>query len=102
MLFILYVILGLEIGQLTLKDTFKHFFDNACIFFQIQIHTLVESLKLSLTDQQLPMFIRLMQLGIALYYGEISDFKDGETEDPACHSKDALGSLAGQHSADFV
>lgn len=48
------------------------------------------------------MFIRLMQLGIALYYGEISDFKDGETEDPACHSKDALGSLAGQHSGDFV
>ncbi|XP_050019212.1 intermembrane lipid transfer protein VPS13B isoform X6 [Alexandromys fortis] len=61
----------------------------------IKIHTLVESLKLSLTDQQLPMFIRLMQLGIALYYGEIGDFKDGETEDPACHSKDALGSFAG-------
>lgn len=102
MLFILYLILVLEIGQVTLKDTFKHFFDNAFFFFQIQIHTLVESLKLSLTDQQLPMFIRLLQLGITLYYGEIGDFKDGETEDPACHSKDALGSLAGQHSRDFV
>lgn len=27
------------------------------------------------------MFIRIMQLGIALYYGEIGNFKDGETED---------------------
>ncbi|KAL1767820.1 vacuolar protein sorting-associated protein 13B [Sigmodon hispidus] len=61
----------------------------------IKIHTLVESLKLSITDQQLPMFIRIMQLGIALYYGEIGSFKDGETEDHACHSKDALGSITG-------
>ncbi|XP_076412042.1 intermembrane lipid transfer protein VPS13B isoform X7 [Peromyscus maniculatus bairdii] len=61
----------------------------------IKIHTLVESLKLSITDQQLPMFIRIMQLGIALYYGEIGNFKDGEAEDPACHSKDALGNIAG-------
>ncbi|XP_075922652.1 intermembrane lipid transfer protein VPS13B isoform X4 [Petromyzon marinus] len=37
----------------------------------IKIHTLCESLTLSVTDQQLPMFIRLIQLGIALYYGEI-------------------------------
>lgn len=64
-------------------------------FSKIQIHTLVESLKLSITDQQLPMFIRIMQLGIALYYGEIGNFKDGEAEDPACHSKDALGNIAG-------
>lgn len=61
----------------------------------IKIHTLVESLKLSITDQQLPMFIRIMQLGIALYYGEIGNFKDGETEDPACLSKDPLGNLTG-------
>ncbi|ELW47427.1 Vacuolar protein sorting-associated protein 13B [Tupaia chinensis] len=61
----------------------------------IKIHTLVESLKLSITDQQLPMFIRIMQLGIALYYGEIGNFKDGETEDHMCHNKDILGNIAG-------
>ncbi|XP_005381914.1 PREDICTED: vacuolar protein sorting-associated protein 13B isoform X2 [Chinchilla lanigera] len=61
----------------------------------IKIHTLVESLKLSITDQQLPMFIRIMQLGIALYYGEIGSFKDGETEDPTCHNKDMLGNITG-------
>ncbi|XP_027287303.1 vacuolar protein sorting-associated protein 13B isoform X4 [Cricetulus griseus] len=61
----------------------------------IKIHTLVESLKLSITDQQLPMFIRVMQLGIALYYGEIGNLKDSDTEDPACHSKDAAGNIAG-------
>ncbi|NWR73000.1 VP13B protein, partial [Centropus unirufus] len=54
----------------------------------IKIHTLVESLKLSISDQQLPMFIRIMQLGIALYYGEIGNFRDGESEDLICHSKD--------------
>ncbi|XP_059730343.1 intermembrane lipid transfer protein VPS13B isoform X12 [Bos taurus] len=61
----------------------------------IKIHTLVESLKLSITDQQLPMFIRIMQLGIALYYGEIGNFKDGETEDSTCHNKDVLGNVTG-------
>ncbi|XP_074124521.1 intermembrane lipid transfer protein VPS13B isoform X6 [Sminthopsis crassicaudata] len=61
----------------------------------IKIHTLVESLKLSITDQQLPMFIRIMQLGVALYYGEIGSFKDGETEDLNCHTKDILGSIPG-------
>ncbi|XP_058420686.1 intermembrane lipid transfer protein VPS13B isoform X2 [Diceros bicornis minor] len=61
----------------------------------IKVHTLVESLKLSITDQQLPMFIRVMQLGIALYYGEIGNFKDGETEDPTCHNKDMLGNVTG-------
>ncbi|KAM7075816.1 intermembrane lipid transfer protein VPS13B isoform 2-T4 [Molossus nigricans] len=61
----------------------------------IKIHTLVESLKLSITDQQLPMFIRVMQLGIALYYGEIGNFKDGETEDSTCHNKDMLGDITG-------
>ncbi|XP_064248891.1 intermembrane lipid transfer protein VPS13B isoform X2 [Passer domesticus] len=61
----------------------------------IKIHTLVESLKLSISDQQLPMFIRIMQLGIALYYGEIGNFKDGESEDLICHSKDMLGNITG-------
>ncbi|XP_032616819.1 intermembrane lipid transfer protein VPS13B [Hylobates moloch] len=61
----------------------------------IKIHTLVESLKLSITDQQLPMFIRIMQLGIALYYGEIGNFKEGEIEDPTCHNKDMLGNITG-------
>ncbi|XP_074056670.1 intermembrane lipid transfer protein VPS13B isoform X4 [Macrotis lagotis] len=62
----------------------------------IKIHTLVESLKLSITDQQLPMFIRIMQLGVALYYGEIGSFKDGEIEDLSCHTKDILGSTPGE------
>ncbi|XP_040444191.1 vacuolar protein sorting-associated protein 13B isoform X6 [Falco naumanni] len=61
----------------------------------IKIHTLVESLKLSISDQQLPMFIRVMQLGIALYYGEIGNFKDGEGEDLICHTKDILGNITG-------
>uniref|UniRef100_A0A670KB47 Vacuolar protein sorting 13 homolog B n=1 Tax=Podarcis muralis TaxID=64176 RepID=A0A670KB47_PODMU len=61
----------------------------------IKIHTLVETLKLSITDQQLPMFIRIMQLGISLYYGEIGNFKDGENEDLVCHTKDVLGHISG-------
>ncbi|XP_042321632.1 vacuolar protein sorting-associated protein 13B isoform X3 [Sceloporus undulatus] len=61
----------------------------------IKIHTLVESLKLSITDQQLPMFIRIMQLGISLYYGEIGNLKDGENEDLICHTKDVLGNISG-------
>ncbi|KAF4798070.1 hypothetical protein TURU_066857 [Turdus rufiventris] len=61
----------------------------------IKIHTLVESLKLSISDQQLPMFIRIMQLGIALYYGEIGNFKEGESEDLICHTKDMLGNITG-------
>uniref|UniRef100_A0A8B9USW9 Vacuolar protein sorting 13 homolog B n=1 Tax=Anas zonorhyncha TaxID=75864 RepID=A0A8B9USW9_9AVES len=61
----------------------------------IKIHTLVESLKLSISDQQLPMFIRIMQLGIALYYGEIGNFKEGEGEDSVCHTKDMLGNITG-------
>ncbi|XP_053571218.1 intermembrane lipid transfer protein VPS13B isoform X2 [Bombina bombina] len=61
----------------------------------IKIHTMVESLKLSLTDQQLPMFIRIMQLGISLYYGEIGNFKEGETEDFPIHSKDTVVDIPG-------
>lgn len=69
-----------------------------CSPFMLQIHTLVESLKLSISDQQLPMFIRIMQLGIALYYGEIGNFKDGESEDLICHTKDMLGNITGEYS----
>uniref|UniRef100_A0A7N6B3G8 Vacuolar protein sorting 13 homolog B n=1 Tax=Anabas testudineus TaxID=64144 RepID=A0A7N6B3G8_ANATE len=47
----------------------------------IKIQTMVESLKLSITDQQLPMFIRILQLIIALYYGEIGGHKQGDGEE---------------------
>ncbi|XP_038147757.1 vacuolar protein sorting-associated protein 13B-like isoform X3 [Cyprinodon tularosa] len=47
----------------------------------IKIHTMVESLKLSITDQQLPMFIRILELIIALYYGEIGGHKESEAEE---------------------
>ncbi|XP_073535716.1 intermembrane lipid transfer protein VPS13B isoform X2 [Phyllobates terribilis] len=60
----------------------------------IKIHTMVDSLKLSLTDQQLPMFIRILQLGIALYYGEIGNSKE-ETEDPPGHTKDTVVHIPG-------
>lgn len=48
------------------------------------------------------MFIRIMQLGIALYYGEIGSFKDGEIEDPICHSKDMLGNIAGKYNQNLI
>ncbi|XP_067305536.1 intermembrane lipid transfer protein VPS13B [Pseudorasbora parva] len=54
---------------------------NAKIPAVIKVHTMVESLKLSLTDQQLPMFLRLMELGVALYYGEMGVHRDGEKEE---------------------
>ncbi|XP_058602808.1 intermembrane lipid transfer protein VPS13B isoform X2 [Onychostoma macrolepis] len=54
---------------------------NAKIPAVIKVHTMVESLKLSLTDQQLPMFIRLMELGVALYYGEMGVHRDAEKEE---------------------
>lgn len=44
------------------------------------------------------MFIRIMQLGIALYYGEIGNFKDGETEDSTCLNKDMLGNITGKYN----
>ncbi|XP_018123635.1 vacuolar protein sorting-associated protein 13B isoform X3 [Xenopus laevis] len=61
----------------------------------IKIHTMVDSLKLSLTDQQLPMFIRIMQLGIALYYGEIGNTKDGEPDSPLNLTKDSIVNMSG-------
>ncbi|XP_039974155.1 vacuolar protein sorting-associated protein 13B-like isoform X2 [Xiphias gladius] len=61
----------------------------------IKIQTMVESLKLSITDQQLPMFIRILQLIIALYYGEIGGHKEGEGEEGSGHVREAGGSLSG-------
>lgn len=55
---------------------------------------MVESLKLSLTDQQLPMFIRLMELGVALYYGEMGVHRDAEEEES--------GSLGESVSGEFL
>lgn len=43
-----------------------------------------------------------MQLVISLYYGEIGNFKDGESEDPICHTKDILGNISGnKKESDF-
>lgn len=57
---------------------------------------MVESLKLSITDQQLPMFIRILELIIALYYGEIGGHKEGEGEEGSGHVREAGTSLSGE------
>ncbi|XP_035381767.1 vacuolar protein sorting-associated protein 13B isoform X2 [Electrophorus electricus] len=56
----------------------------------IKIQTMVESLKLSLTDQQLPMFMRVLELAVALYYGEIGAHRDGEKEETVSATEAAL------------
>ncbi|XP_071061898.1 LOW QUALITY PROTEIN: intermembrane lipid transfer protein VPS13B [Pseudochaenichthys georgianus] len=61
----------------------------------IKIHTMVESLKLSITDQQLPMFIRILELIIALYYGEIGGHKEGEEEEGNVQVREAGNILPG-------
>ncbi|XP_037309384.2 intermembrane lipid transfer protein VPS13B-like isoform X2 [Pungitius pungitius] len=61
----------------------------------IKIQTMVESLKLSITDQQLPMFIRILELIIALYYGEIGGHKEGEGEEPSVLVREAGAILPG-------
>ncbi|XP_027028317.2 vacuolar protein sorting-associated protein 13B isoform X2 [Tachysurus fulvidraco] len=53
----------------------------------IKFHTMVDSLKLSLTDQQLPMFVRLLELAVALYYGEIRTQRDGEKDESSSTSE---------------
>uniref|UniRef100_A0A4W3GSR1 Vacuolar protein sorting 13 homolog B n=1 Tax=Callorhinchus milii TaxID=7868 RepID=A0A4W3GSR1_CALMI len=64
----------------------------------IKIQAFVESLKLSVTDQQLPMLIRIIQLGIALYYGEICSYKE-EVEETSLNNKEIhLGSIPGGES----
>uniref|UniRef100_A0A8B9JRE5 Vacuolar protein sorting 13 homolog B n=1 Tax=Astyanax mexicanus TaxID=7994 RepID=A0A8B9JRE5_ASTMX len=79
----------------------------------IKIQTMVESLKLSLTDQQLPMFVRVLDLAIALYYGDIGTHKDGEKEESASgteavvnipsewtlHQRRAYPAVSGQYSS---
>ncbi|XP_078071785.1 intermembrane lipid transfer protein VPS13B isoform X8 [Mustelus asterias] len=77
----------------------------------IKIQALVESLKLSITDQQLPMLIRIIQLGIALYYGEICSYKDTEVEETSSTAKDTSiiqmagaeseTGIQGQHAAQY-
>ncbi|XP_041045337.1 vacuolar protein sorting-associated protein 13B-like isoform X7 [Carcharodon carcharias] len=77
----------------------------------IKIHALVESLKLSITDQQLPMLIRIIQLGIALYYGEICSYKDVEVEETNSAAKETssiiqIGAesetgMQGQHATQY-
>lgn len=57
---------------------------------------MVESLKLSITDQQLPMFIRILELIIALYYGEIGGHKEDEGEEGTGHARDSGASLPGE------
>ncbi|XP_060679860.1 intermembrane lipid transfer protein VPS13B-like isoform X2 [Hemiscyllium ocellatum] len=64
----------------------------------IKIQALVESLKLSITDQQLPMLIRIIQLGIALYYGEICSYKDVEVEETCSTAKEASITQIGTES----
>uniref|UniRef100_A0A3B5AH31 Vacuolar protein sorting 13 homolog B n=1 Tax=Stegastes partitus TaxID=144197 RepID=A0A3B5AH31_9TELE len=65
----------------------------------IKIQTMVESLKLSITDQQLPMFIRILELIIALYYGEIGGHKEGEASFiPTCMETDMMGPVQGSRS----
>ncbi|CAN9514055.1 unnamed protein product [Ophioblennius macclurei] len=61
----------------------------------IKIQTMVESLKLSITDQQLPMFIRILELIIALYYGEIGGHKEGEGEEGTAHVRESGANLPG-------
>ncbi|XP_075961504.1 intermembrane lipid transfer protein VPS13B isoform X7 [Anarhichas minor] len=61
----------------------------------IKIQTMVESLKLSITDQQLPMFIRILELIIALYYGELGGHKEGEGEEGSVHVREAGAILPG-------
>lgn len=57
---------------------------------------MVESLKLSITDQQLPMFIRILELIIALYYGEIGGQKEGDGEEWPGPVRDPGALLSGE------
>ncbi|XP_067887270.1 intermembrane lipid transfer protein VPS13B-like isoform X4 [Heterodontus francisci] len=76
----------------------------------IKIQALVESLKLSITDQQLPMLIRIIQLGIALYYGEICSYKDVEVDEISSTAKETSitqmgaeseAAIQGQHAIQY-
>lgn len=67
----------------------------SCLLFP-QIQTMVESLKLSITDQQLPMIIRILELIIALYYGEIGGHKEGDGEEHGGAIKETGAALSGE------
>uniref|UniRef100_A0A8C5ATS2 Vacuolar protein sorting 13 homolog B n=1 Tax=Gadus morhua TaxID=8049 RepID=A0A8C5ATS2_GADMO len=54
----------------------------------IKVSTMVESLKLSVTDQQLPMFMRILELVIALYYGAIGAPRDGDADEGSIGSEE--------------
>uniref|UniRef100_A0A8C7Y913 Vacuolar protein sorting 13 homolog B n=1 Tax=Oryzias sinensis TaxID=183150 RepID=A0A8C7Y913_9TELE len=68
---------------------------NSKIPSAVKIHTMLESLKLSITDQQLPMFIRILELIIALYYGEIGQ-KEAEGEEGLSHGGESGASSPGE------
>ncbi|XP_076004525.1 intermembrane lipid transfer protein VPS13B isoform X1 [Genypterus blacodes] len=68
---------------------------NAKIPSVIKIQTMVESLKLSITDQQLPMFIRILELIIALYYGEIGGRKENDGEESSGNIRETGAGLPG-------
>uniref|UniRef100_A0AAY5KI14 Chorein N-terminal domain-containing protein n=1 Tax=Esox lucius TaxID=8010 RepID=A0AAY5KI14_ESOLU len=72
---------------------------NAKIPAVIKIQTLVESLKLSITDQQLPMLIRVMELALALYYGEIGAGQEDEREEASGHARDSIHTIPGDAEA---
>uniref|UniRef100_A0A3P9JC91 Vacuolar protein sorting 13 homolog B n=1 Tax=Oryzias latipes TaxID=8090 RepID=A0A3P9JC91_ORYLA len=69
---------------------------NSKIPSAVKIHTMLESLKLSITDQQLPMFIRILELIIALYYGEIGQ-KEAEGEEGLGHGGESGASSPGMN-----
>lgn len=66
-----------------------------------KIHTMCETLNVSLTDTQLPMFLRLLELMQAIYYGELSSNSDNVKKGP--HNTETDGSSqftaeAGDHN----
>ncbi|XP_076852693.1 intermembrane lipid transfer protein VPS13B-like [Brachyhypopomus gauderio] len=65
----------------TTRLHFTHHNINSKIPAVIKIQTMVESLKLSLTDQQLPMFVRVLELAVSLYYGEFGVHSEQERDE---------------------
>lgn len=54
----------------------------------IKLNVLCEKLDMSLTNVQLPMFYRLIDLCLALYYGTIDVPDDGRKKAPSAASAD--------------
>ncbi|XP_030225865.1 vacuolar protein sorting-associated protein 13B isoform X5 [Gadus morhua] len=61
----------------------------------IKMQTMVESLKLSVTDQQLPMFMRILELVIALYYGAIGAPRDGDADEGSGPIRETVAPVPG-------